>query len=130
MPHLSALLLLPALLASEGGKEQVDRLMAHITVQRELPAIPTGHTPFVTAETANPKVRQDPPKTVTPRVALQGIINKKALINDRLYGVGEPVGEYRLQSVTERGVTLIKNDRLYRISLAPGNGKIQLKRGR
>lgn len=124
-----SLLLFTALLAEEeNGKTAIDTLVAHIKAPRNIRTSPVKTNPFVGGTYT---VKKSPPvkkPSDAPHLALQGIINKKAIIDGRLYGVGDTVNGYAIQTVTENGITLLKNGTLYVAKLSENRSEIQIKR--
>lgn len=107
-------------------KTDIDTLVAHILAPRHVGEHLVVKSPFVDGATpvaASAKKR-------TTRLELQGVVNKKALINGQLYRVGDTVRGYQIQTITEKGVTLLKNSILYSATLTEGGSKIQIKRDR
>lgn len=124
--------LIPLLLCSlvyGGDKSSIDTVVDNILKPRHIEMNGVKKSPFV-GETSP---RSNPPspskKSTAPKLEIQGIINKKALINGTLYGVGERIEGYLLQSITENGVTFLKQGTLYTAKLF-GRSKIQIKRDR
>ena len=128
---LLSLLLFTALLAEEeNGKTAIDTLVAHIKAPRNIRTLPVKTNPFVGEEYAIKKSAPVKKPSDAPQLNVQGIINKKAIIDGRLYGVGEKVKGYDIQTITENGVTLLKNGILYAAKLSGTGRKIQIKRER
>ncbi len=125
---IALMLLAPSLFAlDQATKERVD---AYIAAIRANPSIAFD------AAIANPYTGMRPLSKRTQRdsksidVTLQGVLNKKALINGELYEVGHYVAGYRLESVTEKGITLSKNGQTFSKLLAPDTQSILLRRDR
>lgn len=114
----------------ESSKTAIDTLVAHIKAPRNIRTLPVKTNPFVGEEHAIKTSTPVKKPSDAPQLNVQGIINKKAIIDSRLYGVGEKVKGYAIQTITENGVTLLKNGILYAAKLSGTGRKIQIKRER
>ena len=125
----SVLILLLLLLTGSYGSDKavIDGIVSNILKPRHIGEITVTKSPFVNGDRPASKTVSSAKKT-TPKVELQGIVNKKALINGRLYQVGDRVEGYQLQTITEEGITLLKNGILYAAKLAANGSEIQIKR--
>jgi hypothetical protein len=129
----TAKILLPLLLLSGvygDEKAFIDTIVKNILEPRHIQQAPIKKSPFVVGKRSRPKSAVPAKKRQMPRLELQGVFNKKALINDRLYTVGNTVKGYQIQTISEEGVTFLKNGILYAAKLAAGGSKIQIKRDR
>lgn len=111
-------------------KEDVDAAMTAILGKKNITVLPIQRNPFIGARTAEPE--SAPPASPKRGFGLkvEGIINKKALIGGTLYRVGERVDGYEIQTITERGVTFMKDGIFYAAALLNGESDIMVKRDR
>ena len=115
--------------ACGNDKATIDAIVKNILEPRQVEAVTVRKSPFVDGDSPAVKLTA-PAKKNMPQLELQGIVNKKALINGRLYQVGDTVEGYQIQAITEKGVTLLKNGILYAAKLAASGSEIQIKRDR
>ena len=123
---LLAILSFAGLHADTATKNEVDALVASIGAAPMITLDSTIANPFTGSRPSRPAASQ---KTAAPKsIQFQGVVNKKALINGGLYGVGQDISGYRLESVTEKGITLSHAGRTYTYSLTPTSGSILLQK--
>jgi len=127
MKHGILLILLLGTALSGDDKSAIDRIVGNILEPRHVGESLVQKSPFVDGDRPRSKPVAQAKKS-TPRVELQGIVNKKALINNRLYQVGDRVEGYQVLTISEEGITLLKNGILYAAKLAAGGSEIHIKR--
>lgn len=127
------MILLPLLLSTGicgNDKASIDSIVKNILEPRHIRQLPVKKSPFVGGNRPLPKTAAPVKKKRAPQLKLQGIVNKKALINGKLYQVGDTVAGYQVQTITENGVTFLKNGMLYAAKLTASGSKIQITRER
>lgn len=92
-------------------KVKVDLMIGQISVKKDIKVNTNIKNPFVQIE-----------KFITPLPVVQkkeevlevtGVINKKAIVNGKLYRAGDSVNGNVIQTITEEGVTFLKDGKVF-----------------
>ncbi|MDQ1340876.1 MAG: hypothetical protein QG567_2034 [Campylobacterota bacterium] len=98
--------------AQEEEKRKIDVLIEKISTKKNIEINTNIKNPFVQIE------RFVKPLSVVKKkeeVALEvtGVINKKAIINGKLYRAGDEISGNVIQTITEEGVTFMKDGKAF-----------------
>lgn len=84
-------------------------------------------TPFVMVKKEQPKIVNGEVVEASSEFILQAMINKKAKINGKWYGVNDDIGDLKVVSV-KNGVVWLKNSEFKkRLTMRKENAKISIK---
>jgi len=106
-------------------KSEISKIISEIEATNTAIHIKKIQNPFLNYK--KPEVFVD--KTITKQIQnepkVEAVINKKALINNKLYSVGSVIFGYVIEKITEKSVTFKKNGKTYIKSLNQSNIKIK-----
>lgn len=110
-----------------GERERAEEIIKALVTPKNIRVGKISKNPFIHTEKVQPAHRAN--KTA-PKPDVVGIINKKAVIDGKLYQAGDTINGYTIQTITENGVTFMKNGMIYAEKFANGKNKILIKRDR
>jgi len=120
------LILVSALLLGAVEKNDIDIAVTKILGPKKITSYRVAKNPFAGRQRSGKESR--PSRKSGFILQVDGVINKKALIDGRLYKVGDRIKGYTLRTITEKGATFMKNGRIYTAKLSNADHDIMIKR--
>lgn len=100
--------------AQEEEKRKIDVLIEKISTKKNIEVNTNIKNPFVQIERfVKPLPVVKKKEEIAAALEVAGVINKKAIINGKLYRAGDEISGNVIQTITEEGVTFMKDGKAF-----------------
>ena len=128
MKKLVFLFIFFILSAKEITKEYIDMLFDKITNIKPI-YFKSYNNPFYKKEQLPKEIEQKEQEyNKEQEINIEAVINKKVIINSKAYGVGDEVLGYKIITITEKKVKLIKDKKVKIINLIQNENQIKIEK--